>query len=114
MGIEIKVRTKINFNGQVYDNPGQMPADVRRIYDQVMGKIAREGNGVAALLPPETRIQDTAAPQKIETRDRPTAFPANPQSFAPPSRGPGLSFKIAVLVVAGVIAAVVLLLVFRP
>ncbi len=108
------MQTRIVFNGKEYASPDEMPANVRRIYDQVMGTIDRDGNGVPDLLPPQTRLQKTAAPQRIETRDRPTAFPANPQSFGPASKGSGLLWKVTVFVVAGAIAAAVLLLVFRP
>jgi hypothetical protein len=114
MGINISVKTKFTINGQTYGSVDDMPADVRRMYDQAIGTIDRDGNGVPDLLPPRTRIQNTAAPQRIEARDRSIAFPTNPQYFGPPSGGPGTFWKIAAVAAAGAVAAGVLYLVFRP
>lgn len=43
--------TKITFNGVSYRDPSEMPADVRRAYDQALGFLAdRDGNGIPDVL----------------------------------------------------------------
>jgi hypothetical protein len=92
---------KIIVNGQVYDSVDQLPPDVRATYQQAIGAMDANGNGIPDFVEGMIGISDQAkiqAPNRIETsvplRSTPKPVPA---SIEPESTGNWM------LILAGII-----------
>jgi hypothetical protein len=50
MSLKLTVRTRIRFNGQEYDSPDAMPADVRQTYERALASMHANHGGLTSML----------------------------------------------------------------
>ena len=109
--VNVKVSTKVRLmsGGKTYDNPDEMPPDVRAKYDKVMGQIDKNGNGVPDMLEGNVApaVTEFSAPSNdaFATTDQSTLQPLAPSQpvIAPDRPNNRMMIAIAAFAVAVVL-----------
>ena len=110
--VNVKVSTKVRLSsgGKTYDNPDDMPPDVRAQYDKVIAQIDKNHNGVPDMLegkvPPAATDVPSASSDAFATTDQSTLQPLAPSE---PVIAPDRPNNRILLTIAGFVIVFVLL-----